>query len=229
MAESDIRWVFMEEQFVGGLREGGTKQVLSAGKASSLFLITQSCVCVCVWDGLTLSAPQSAAINNCGAVHNSQVFFSNPISPTGCFSKYSKGVSFFFTYPSPAAPQGHLGTPAAPLNQPVHIPFWPRSVEFSITWRHATYGNLGAALQASSSYLHHPSLILTALGLHFHCCRSGFVVLTFGCPLSIVPHCPPSNRTSIFFRRPKHPQPRSFQGRWLHPLYSQSRNRLWLA
>ena len=121
----------MEEQFVGGLREGGTKQVLSADKASSLFLVTQSCVCVsvcvcvcvCVCDGLTLSAPQSAAINNCGTVHNSQVFFSNPISPTGCFSKYSKGVPFFITYPSPAAPQGHLGTPAAPLNQPVHISF----------------------------------------------------------------------------------------------------------
>lgn len=41
-----MRWVFLEEQRVGGFSEGGTKLVFSAGKNSFWFLETQGCGCV---------------------------------------------------------------------------------------------------------------------------------------------------------------------------------------
>ena len=217
MAESDIRWVFLEEQFVGGLREGGTKQALSAGKASSLFLVTQSCVCVCVcvWrererererDGLTLSAPQSAAINNGGAVHSSQVFFFRPYFTNRLLQQVQRRYVFLPYLSLPCCSSGPPGSSFSPPKPAYSCPIL--TGECGIL-PHVEAHHMGESVwqphcrppPATSTTPHWPSLHLASIS---HCCRSGSVVLTFGCPLSIVPHCPPSNRTPTFFRHPKH-------------------------
>ena len=241
MAESDIRWVFLEEQFVGGLREGGTKQALSAGKASSLFLVTQSCVCVCGerererererWFN-PFCSPVSSNQQRWGCSQFTGIFFSTLFHQQAASASTAKVCFSSLPIPPLLLLRATWELLQPPLNQPVHVPFWQGSVEFSLTWRHTTWGNLCGSHTAGLRLPPPPPLTDP------HCIWPPFpTVVDQGLWFSLLVAHSVSFPIALLLIEPQlfsgipntHTQPRSFQGRWLHPLDSQSKNRLWLA
>lgn len=228
MAESDIRWVFIKEQFVGGLREGGTKQLLSAGKTSSLFPVTQSCVCV--WQFNLFCCPVSSNQQLWGCSQFTGIFFW-PCFTYSLLQQVQQGCVLFLYLSLPCRSSGPPGNSCSPPKPACSHPFLTgecgiHHVEayhmWESVWEPSCRPPPGTFTTPHWSSLHLASIsIVVDQGLWFSLLVAHSV--SFPIALLLIEH-------QFFSGIPNtHTQPGSFQGRWLHPLYSQSRKRLWLA